>query len=267
MKDLILLNGKKMPEIGLGTWLIDNDTIYRVFMDALKLGYTHFDSAQDYSNEVNLGKAIKECGVKRETLFITSKVASRHKSYDDAKKSIEISLEKLGEYIDCMLIHCPKPWKEYPDGKYNYFKENKQVLKAMEEFYFAGKLKSIGVSNFSIEDIKNIMEDCKVKPMVNQIPVWIGNTNTELINYCQQEGIVVQAYSPIAHGRALNNNFINKYADKYSVSISQLCLRYTLQLGLVTLPKTTNPEHMKEDLDLNFIISEEDMKSLISYKK
>lgn len=268
VKDVKLLNGKKMPEIGLGTWLIDNDTIYRVFMDALKLGYTHFDSAQDYFNEENLGKAIKECGVPRESLFITSKVASHHKSYEAAKKSIQISLEKLGEYIDCMLIHCPKPWKEYHlNGKYNYFQENKQVWKALEEFYYAGKLKSIGVSNFSIADIKNLLENCRVKPMVNQIPVWIGNTDRELIKYCQNEGIIVQAYSPIAHGRALKSSFIKGYADKYGVSISQFCLKYTLQLGLVTLPKTTNADHMKENLELNFKISEEDMKVLTIYKE
>lgn len=263
-KEITLSNGIKIPTTGLGTWLISNDQIYDAFKLAIKAGYTHFDSAQGYGNEENLGRAMKDSGIPREKLFITSKVRDIHKSYEAAKASIEESLRKLDTpYIDLMLIHCPQPWDVYPNSEHKYYEENAAVWRALEEYYLLGKIKSIGVSNFSIDDIENILKNCRVKPQVNQIPLYIGCTNKPLIEYCKKQNIVIEAYSPIAHGRALKNDLIKKYAEKYNCSISELCIAYTLQLDTVTLPKTTNYDHMVENLDIKVEISKEDMEVLM----
>lgn len=138
-------------------------------------------------------------------MLVVSKVAAEHKTYEDAANDIDETLNKMGfEYLDLMIIHSPKPWAEWRGSK-RYFEENKLVWKALEDAYKAGKLKSIGVSNFLIDDLENLMDDCKIKPMVNQILMHIGNTPTELINFCNKENIVVEAYSPIAHGEAFED--------------------------------------------------------------
>lgn len=263
MKDFVLTNGVKIPEVGYGTWLIKNDDAYECVRNAIEAGYTHIDSAQAYGNEENVGKAIRECGLQREKIFLTTKVQAEIKSYEKAKKSIEKSLETLGlDYIDLILIHCPQPWMLFR-GKRRFFKENKEVWRALEEAYEEGKVKSIGVSNFLVDDLENILEDCKVKPMVNQILCHIGNTPMDVIKFCQENDIVVESYSPIAHGAALKNPAIVKMAEKYGVSVAQLCIKYTLQLDTVSLPKASSKEHIIDNLKLDFEISEEDMIELI----
>ena len=263
MKDFVLSNGVKIPEVGYGTWLIKNDDAYECVRNAIEAGYTHIDSAQAYGNEENVGKAIRECGLPREKIFLTTKVQAEIKNYEKAKKSIEKSLETLGlDYIDLILIHCPQPWMLFR-GKRRFFKENKEVWRALEEAYEEGKVKAIGVSNFLVDDLENILEDCKVKPMVNQILCHIGNTPMDVIKFCQENGIVVESYSPIAHGAALKNPAIVKMAEKYGVSVAQLCIKYTLQLDTVSLPKASSKEHIIDNLKLDFEISEEDMIELI----
>ena len=263
MKDFVLTNGVKIPEVGYGTWLIKNDDAYECVRNAIEAGYTHIDSAQAYGNEENVGKAIRECGLPREKIFLTTKVQAEIKNYEKAKKSIEKSLETLGlDYIDLILIHCPQPWMLFR-GKRRFFKENKEVWRALEEAYEEGKVKSIGVSNFLVDDLENILEDCKVKPMVNQILCHIGNTPMDVIKFCQENDIVVESYSPIAHGAALKNPAIVKMAEKYGVSVAQLCIKYTLQLDTVSLPKASSKEHIIDNLKLDFEISEEDMIELI----
>lgn len=263
MKDFVLTNGVKIPEVGYGTWLIKNDVAYECVRNAIEAGYTHIDSAQAYGNEENVGKAIRECGLPREKIFLTTKVQAEIKNYEKAKKSIEKSLETLGlDYIDLILIHCPQPWMLFR-GKRRFFKENKEVWRALEEAYEEGKVKSIGVSNFLVDDLENILEDCKVKPMVNQILCHIGNTPMDVIKFCQENDIVVESYSPIAHGAALKNPAIVKMAEKYDVSVAQLCIKYTLQLDTVSLPKASSKEHIIDNLKLDFEISEEDMIELI----
>ena len=153
------------------------------------------------------------------------------------------------DYIDMMIIHSPQPWAEFRVEK-RYFEENKEVWRALEDAYTAGKVKAIGVSNFLQDDLENILADCKIKPMVNQILLHISNTNTELIDFCNKNGILVEAYSPIAHGEALKNNDITAMAEKYGVSTAQLCIRYVIQLGTVALPKTGNPAHMKDNANV-----------------
>ena len=258
-----LYNGKEIPDIGYGTWVIKNEDACRCCTMALESGYRHIDSAQAYGNEKGVGEAVRNSHLKREDIYVTTKVMAEIKNYQDAKESIEKSLKDLGlDYVDLILIHCPQPWAVFR-GKNKYFEENIAVWKALEEAYKDGKAKAIGVSNFNIEDMENIMNNCEIKPMVNQIPCHIGNTPVDIIKFCQENDIVVEAYSPIAHGRALKDKRIVKMAEKYHVSVAQLCIKYTLQLDTVTLPKASNKEHIEDNLKLDFEISEEDMIELI----
>lgn len=254
-----LSNGVKIPKIGLGTWLIPDGEAAQAVRDAVAMGYRHIDTAQAYGNECGVGEGVRTCGVPREEIFVTSKVAAEHKTYESVAKSIDESLAKLGiDYMDLMIIHCPQPWAEFR-GERRYFTENKEVWRALEKAYKDGKVKAIGVSNFLVDDLENILDGCEVKPMVNQILTHITNTPLELINFCREHGILCEAYSPIAHGEALKNRLILSVAEKYSVTPAQLCVRYALQLGMVVLPKTSNPEHMKNNADIEFEISAEDM--------
>lgn len=258
-----LNNGKEIPMIGLGTWLINNDKVDQVIKDAVSLGYRHIDTAQAYENEEGIGRGIKECGIAREELFITSKIRAEYKTYDEAKASIDESLKKLGlEYIDLMIIHAPTPWNEFRETDNKYFKENLEVWKALEDAYDEGKVKAIGVSNFHIEDLDNIINNCRIKPMVNQVLSHVGQTPFELIDYCKKNNIVVEAYSPIAHGEAYRIKEVENIGVKNKKSFAQVCLKHQLQLGLVVLPKATGFEHLKENIDMDFELSEQEMNIL-----
>ncbi|MFX1497469.1 MAG: aldo/keto reductase [Promethearchaeota archaeon] len=258
----ILSNGVEIPKLGLGTWFISNKDVAQAVRDAAKIGYRHIDTAQAYGNESGVGDGIRACGVKREDMFVTTKLAAEVKSYKKAVTSIDKSLKTLGfDYIDMMIIHSPQPWTEFREED-PYFEGNRKAWRALEEAYNDGKLHAIGLSNFEKVDIDNILEFCSVKPMVNQILAHISNTPKELIQYTQEKGILVEAHSPIAHGELLKNQEIIKIAEKYGVSVPQLSIRYDLQLDLLPLPKTANPAHMKDNADVNFVISEEDMEFL-----
>lgn len=257
-----LSNGVRIPKVGLGTWLIPDDQAAGAVKAALALGYHHIDTAQAYENERGCGEGLRESGLKRDQFFLTTKVAAENKTYESAAASIDESLRKLGlDYADLIIIHCPQPWAEFRGAK-RYFKENKQVWKALEDAYTAGKVRAIGVSNFLIDDLQNILEDCRIKPMVNQILLHAGETPRDLLDFCADEGILVEAYSPIAHGRALDNAVLAEVAARYGVTIPQLCIKYTLQLGAVTLPKSSNPDHIKSNVQLDFTITDEDMSFL-----
>jgi diketogulonate reductase-like aldo/keto reductase len=257
-----LTNGVAIPKLGLGTWLIEGDAATQAVKDALKLGYRHIDTAQAYGNEAEVGIGIKESGIAREEIFVTTKVVAEAKSYDAVAASIDESLKKLGlDYLDLILIHSPQPWAEFRGGN-RYFAENKEAWSAMEDAYTAGKVRAIGVSNFLKDDMENILESAEVKPMVNQVLTHISNTPLELIEYNQSKDILVEAYSPIAHGEAVKNEEIQAMAAKYNATPAQLCIRYVLQLGLVALPKTANAAHMEENGKVDFVISDEDMEAL-----
>ena len=258
-----LYNGQEIPDIGYGTWLIKNEDACKCVLMALESGYRHIDTAQAYGNEVGVGEALKKCGLKREDIYVTTKVMAEIKNYKDAKKSIEDSLKRLDlEYVDLILIHCPQPWALFR-GKRRFFEENLEVWRALEEAYKEGKAKAIGVSNFLIDDLENIINNSEIKPMANQILCHIGNTPIDVIKFCQENDIVVEAYSPIAHGRALQDKNIIEMAKKYGVSVAQLCIKYTLQLDTVSLPKASSKEHIEDNMKLDFEISEEDMIKLI----
>lgn len=179
---------------------------------------------------------------------MVSKVAAEHKTYEEAKAGIDGTLEKMGlDYLDMMIIHSPQPWVKVNQSDDRYVEGNRAAWRALEDAYKEGKLKAIGISNFQISDIESLMEIAEVKPMVNQILLHISNTPVELVEYCQKNDILVEAYSPIAHGEILDQPEIKAMADKYGVTVPQLCIRYTIQLGTISLPKTGNPEHMKSN--------------------
>ena len=262
-----LNNGLEIPSIGLGTWLIDNDKVADVIKRAVEIGYRHIDTAQAYENEEGVGVGIKECGIDRKDLFITSKVRAEYKDYDSAKKSIDESLEKLGlDYIDLMIIHSPQPWAEFRLTDNNYFKENIEVWRALEDAYNEGKLKAIGVSNFHNYDLQNIIDNCRIKPMINQVLAHIGQTPFEIIDFCKKDNVVVEAYSPIAHGEADRIKEVQMLAEKYNKSFAQICLKYCLNLGMVILPKANSTEHLTDNYNLDFEISNEDMEILKNVK-
>ena len=263
MKKYRLNNGKEIPSIGLGTWLIDNEKVSKTVKDAIDLGYRLIDTAQAYGNEVGVGNGIKESNIDRSELFITSKIKAEYKDYNSAKRSIDQSLKDLNvDYIDLMLIHAPQPWDEFRISDNNYYKENKDVWRALEDAYDEGKVKAIGVSNFHDYDLKNIMEDARIKPMVNQVLAHVGQIPFEIIDFCKENDIVVEAYSPIAHGEADRIKEVEDISKKYNKSFSQICLRYDLNLGMVVLPKANSVSHLKENLDLDFEIYDEDMEVL-----
>jgi diketogulonate reductase-like aldo/keto reductase len=258
----ILSNGVEIPKLGLGTWFINDNDVVQAVKDAAGIGYRHIDTAQAYQNERGVGEGIRTCGIKREDMFVTTKLAAEIKSYSEAVESIDGSLKTLGlDYIDMMIIHSPKPWAKFLEHDH-YFEGNSEAWRALEESYKAGKLRAIGLSNFEKEDIDNILKSRSVKPVVNQILAHISNTPAELIQYNKDKDILVEAYSPIGHGELLKNKEIAAIAEKYNVSVPQLGIRYCLQLGLIPIPKTANPAHMKNNAAVDFSISDEDMEFL-----
>lgn len=258
-----LSNGVEIPVIALGTWFIDDDKVAEAVKSAVKMGYRHIDTAQAYGNEHGVGEGIRTCGVPREQIFVTSKVAAEYKTYEEAAVSIDRSLANMGlDYIDMMIIHSPQPWDKVNQSEDRYVEGNRTAWRALEDAYKAGKLRAIGVSNFLPVDIENLWETAEIKPMVNQVLCHISNSPLELIDYCKKKGIVMEAYSPVAHGEALKNKVIADMAEKYEVTIPQMCIRFDIQLGMIVLPKTANPDHMKANADVDFTISAEDMEIL-----
>lgn len=256
-----LSNGVDIPKLGLGTWFIDDDKAAQAVRDAVEIGYRNIDTAQAYGNERGVGEGIRTASVSRDQLFVSSKLAAEIKEYDGAVAAINKSLETMClDYLDLMLIHSPQPWDDFRGGDYS--EGNRQAWKALEEAHQAGKIRSIGVSNFEKSDIDSLLEGATVSPPVNQLLVHAGNTPTELLDYCEAKNIRVEAYSPIGHGEILHNTELHKMAETYDASVPQLCIRYTIQLGTVSLPKTANPEHMRSNAQVDFVISDDDMATL-----
>jgi diketogulonate reductase-like aldo/keto reductase len=258
----LLSNGVKIPKLGLGTWFIDDKDAARAVKEAVAAGYRHIDTAQAYGNERGTGEGVRNCGLKREEIFVTTKLAAELKSYNKAVAAIDESLKRMGvEYVDLMLIHSPQPWGDF--GKDDrFFEGNKEAWRALEDAHKAGKIRAIGISNFQKADIDNLLASCTVAPMVNQLLAHVTNVPNELIRYSQKKGMLVEAYSPMGHGELFKNEHLVKMAKQYDVSLAQLCIRYTLQLGLLPLPKTANPQHMKSNAALDFVISDTDMNVL-----
>jgi diketogulonate reductase-like aldo/keto reductase len=255
-------NGVDIPKLGLGTWFIDDDIAAQAVRDATAFGYRHIDTAQAYGNEAGVGEGIRTCGVPRTEMFVTTKLAAEIKSFDEAVAAIDASLATTGlDYLDLMIVHSPQPWDEFGDDD-RYLDGNRDAWRALEHAYDAKKLRAIGLSNFLRADIDNILSACTVAPMVNQVLAHIGNTPMQLIDYSQQQGMLVEAYSPMAHGELFKNQQVVEMSAKYGVSLPQLSIRYTLELGLLPLPKTANPDHMRTNADVDFEITDSDMATL-----
>ncbi len=261
-----LNNGLLIPAVGFGTWQVkDGDEAYNSVKWALEAGYRHIDTAYVYENEESVGKAIKDSGIKREDIFVTTKLPSDVKDYNGALKSFEESLKALDlNYIDLYLIHAPWPWSNVGQ---NCDDGNIEAWQAMINLYNKGLIKAIGVSNFSIDNIKNITEATGFKPMVNQIRYFIGNTQKELTKYCQDNDILIEAYSPFATGELLANSKLEEIAKKYNTTIPKICLRFCIQNNTLPLPKSVHRERIYDNLDFDFEISDSDMNYLNSLDK
>ena len=256
-----LANGVKIPAIGFGTWQIPSgDIAYNSVKEALKAGYRHIDTAQAYGNEASVGQAIVDSGIDRSEIFVTSKLPAEIKSYDQAVRRIQFTMKKIGlDYIDLYLIHAPWPWDKIGA---DFTKENIEVWKAMEEFYESGKTRSIGISNFSVKDTDAILENSRIRPMVNQVKLHIGHPQNEIRDLCRRNGILVEGYSPLATGRLLNSKELAAMADKYRKNVAQLSIRYVLQKGALPLPKSTHPEYIRQNIDVDFEITPDEMSYL-----
>ena len=256
-----LASGISIPKLGLGTWFIGDGAAAQAVRDAVDAGYRYIDTAQAYGNERGVGEGTRTASVPRDELFVSTKLAAEIKDYNGAVAAIDSSLETMGlDYIDLMIIHSPQPWADFRGGDYD--EGNREAWKALEEAHSAGKLRAIGVSNFLEHDLENILSTAAVAPEVNQELAHVGNTPFDLMDYCAEREILVEAYSPIAHGAILDYPPVVEMASRYGVTVPQLCIRYCLQLGTLPLPKTANPDHMRANAQVDFYIADEDMATL-----
>ncbi|GEL12969.1 oxidoreductase [Lapidilactobacillus concavus DSM 17758] len=256
-----LANGVQIPKVGFGTWQIPNgDAAYHSVATALKNGYRHIDTAKAYGNEKSVGQAIRDSGIDRKEIFVTSKLPAEIKTYEGALKAFDETMADLDiDYLDLYIIHAPWPWRE--TGK-NCDQGNIEAWKALEKVYKDGRVRAIGVSNFAVRDLKNLFDHSEVTPMVNQIQYYVGFTEPKITSYSQHHGLLVEAYSPLATGQMLNNDHVLKLADKYGVTTAQLAIRFCIENGTLPLPKSVTPEHIISNKELDFTISPEDMAEL-----
>ncbi|MCM3117051.1 aldo/keto reductase [Neobacillus sp. MER 74] len=254
LKDTTTLhNGVKMPWVGLGVFKVnEGEEVVQSVKAAIKNGYISIDTAAIYKNEEGVGQAIKESGVPREELFITSKVWNSDQGYESTLAAFETSLNKLGlEYLDLYLIHWP--------GKNKY----KDTWKALEKLYKDGRVRAIGVSNFLVHHLEDLISTAEIKPMVNQVEFHPHLTQKELLAYCKKEGIQMEAWSPLKQGQLLNEPVLEDLAHKYNKSVAQVILRWDLQHGVVTIPKSIKEHRIIENADLfDFELSAEDMEKI-----
>lgn len=255
-----LSNGVEIPCVGYGTWQTpDGDTAMNAVKEAVKAGYRHIDTAATYGNEQSVGKALKECGVDRSELFITSKLWNTERGYEKTMKAFEKTMQDLQlEYLDLYLIHWPANAKQFE----NWDELNLSTWEAITELYEAGKIRAIGVSNFLPHHLESLMKT-KVAPMVNQIEFHPGQMQEETVEYCKKHNLLVEAWSPLGTGRMLNNETLLAIAAKYNKSVAQLCIRWCLQNGTLPLPKSITPSRISENTEVfDFVISEEDMNTI-----
>ena len=259
-----LSNGVEMPLLGFGTWQMTGEAGYQGFMTAIAAGYRHIDTAAVYRNEVEVGRAIRDSGIPRSEFFIVSKVEIQAKSYDAAMASFEQTLADLGtDYVDQYLIHWPvtRNFLRRMSGDI-YHAENREVWRALEDIYIAGRARSIGVSNFSINDLRNIMEVARIMPHANQVKYHIGHTPNDLKRFGERHGIALVGYSTLGRGRVLQSPTVQMIAARNGVTPAQLSIRYSLQRGVIPLVKSANAGRQLENIAVDFIIPESDMRIL-----
>lgn len=256
--DLKLSNGVTIPGLGYGTYQTPPEDAYRAVTDALAVGYRHIDTAARYGNESGVGQAVKDSGLKREEVFITSKLWNTERGYDKAIAAFEKTLAELGtDYLDLYLIHWPANEKQFGQEAAAL---NLDTWRAFEDLYKAGKIKAIGVSNFMPNHLEALLAQAEIKPMVNQIEVHPGWPQTEAIRYCQRNDILVEAWAPLGEAAALSNPVLAKIAAKYDHTPAQVCLRWEIQQGILPLPKSVHKERMAENTKLfDFELTEDEM--------
>ncbi|MFP5112503.1 aldo/keto reductase [Bacillaceae bacterium C204] len=248
-----LHNGVQMPWVGLGVFKVnEGEEVVQSVKAAIKNGYISIDTAAIYKNEEGVGQAIKESGIPREELFITTKLWNAEQGYESTLEAFETSLEKLGlDYLDLYLIHWP--------GKNKY----KETWKAFEKLYKEGRVRAIGVSNFQVHHLEDLISSAEIKPMVNQVEFHPHLTQKELLSYCKKEGIQLEAWSPLKQGQLLNEPVLEDLAHKYNKSVAQVILRWDLQHGVVTIPKSIKEHRIIENADIfDFELSAEDMEKI-----
>ncbi|BBW97359.1 aldo/keto reductase [Geobacillus sp. FSL W8-0032] len=249
----VLHNGVRMPWVGLGVYKVkEGEEVKRAVRTALEMGYRHIDTAAFYENEEGVGQAIRESGIPREQVFVTTKVWNTDQGYETTLKAFDKSLKKLGfDYVDLYLVHWPVK------GKY------KETYKALEKLYKDGYVRAIGVSNFQIHHLQDVLADCEIKPMVNQVEYHPRLTQKELHAFCRENGIQLEAWSPLMRGEILNEPTIVEIGKKYGKTPAQVVLRWDLQNGVVTIPKSVTPARIKENADLfDFSLTDEEMKRI-----
>lgn len=265
MDTVTLANGEKMPVLGFGMWQNTNDEeAVQSVMKAIEVGFRHIDNAAAYQNEELVGEGIKKSGLPREELFLTSKLRNGAHGYENVRREVDESLEKLGtDYLDLYLIHWPVV-KGHGD---DWEEENVETWKAMEELYEEGKLKAIGVSNFSINHLENLVKHAKIKPMVNQLLIHPGVTQNDVRKYCKAHDIVVQAYSPLNPLRILKkDDRVKEMLNKYNKSMAQVLLRFGLDLDVVPLTKSAHAYRIEENFDVfDFKLDENDFEYLYDW--
>ena len=257
-----LYNGVEIPCVGLGTWQSSNETAKLSVLAALSHGYKLIDTAAAYGNELGVGAGLKASGLKREEYFVTSKLRNANHGYEATMEAFELTIKKLGvDYLDLYLIHWPNPvqfrgiWKT----------AMQETWGAFEDLYKAKKIRAIGVSNFMPHHIEALMETAEIKPMVNQLKLCPGIDQPEIVKYCRENDIVVEAYSPFGTGLIFDNEVMQNLAKKYNKTIAQICLRWCLQNDFVSLPKSANPIRIKDNTDIfDFELSAEDMDLIAS---
>lgn len=261
MKSFKLNNGIDIPAIGFGTWQIpEGEDAYQAVKEALVAGYTHIDTAAIYGNEKSVGRAIKDSGIARNTLFITTKLWNTERGYDKTVVAFEKSLADLGlEYLDLYLIHWPANETQFED----WAAINADTWKALEYLYQQGKVKAIGVSNFPKEYLAKLLETAAIIPAVNQIEFHPGYLQEETVELCKSNDILVQAWSPLGSGRILQHETLIALAEQKSTSVGQICIKFVLSQGILPLPKSTNPANIKRNLDVDsFDLTEEDIRTI-----
>ncbi|PRY18118.1 aldo/keto reductase [Kineococcus rhizosphaerae] len=256
-----LSNGVQIPKIGFGTWQVpDGEPAYDATRAALDAGYRHIDTARAYGNEASVGRAVRDSGIAREDVFVTTKLPAEVKDHDEALRSFEETTAALGfETVDLYLVHAPWPWTEI--GK-DCREGNRAVWKALEEIHADGRARAIGVSNFSVADLDSVRETAEVTPHVNQIRWFVGHTQAETTAYCRENGILVEGYSPLATGGLVDDEAITTVADRYGRTAAQVALRYLLHKDVLPLPKSTTPARIVENADLDFDLTPQDVATL-----
>jgi len=256
-----LSNGVQIPCVGFGTWQVENGNVaVRAVRAALDCGYRHIDTAAGYGNEESVGAAVRESGIPREEIFITSKLQNGMHGYENTLAAFEQSMKNLGTgYLDLYLIHWPNPIR----FRSRWQEANAGTWRAFEELYAAGRIRAVGVSNFHPHHIEELMKTAKVRPMVNQIRLCPGDTQAEVAAYCRANGMLLEAYSPLGTGKIFHVPAMQALSQKYGRSIAQICIRWSLQRGYLPLPKSVTPERIKENADVfGFELSPEDVQAI-----